>query len=243
MNWGPSGGEGSIGKINKSAFAAPIKGSASTPIGRRGMTQEPQLAGTPRTAADTRTRPPVMEIICQTEPGQLANDEGRLPAHRRARTRGAQGVAAARGAAACCRYRELRRLEPRSRRARRRRGGGRGRGGPRRQGRRRHGGSRGGHGHGREGGDAGVERRRHRAATCPRGRPGRSSSPPASQGPSAAEPRPGRVVAARLASLGIARSAPPAMPREAWSGSPYSSPGRATAASSKALGSGLSSLY
>ena len=43
---------------------------------------------------------------------------------------------------------------------------------------------------------------------------------------------------AKLASLGIARAAPPAMPREAWSGSPYSSPGRAAAASSKPLGTG-----
>ena len=47
---------------------------------------------------------------------------------------------------------------------------------------------------------------------------------------------------AKLASLGIARSEPPAMPREAWSGSPYSSPGRAAAASSKALGTGPSWL-
>jgi hypothetical protein len=67
------------------------------------------------------------------------------------------------------------------------------------------------------------------------------------QGPSAEElaaaAAASEAAKARLASLGIARSAPPAMPREAWSGSPYSSPGRAAAASSKALGSGLSSLY
>ena len=89
----------------------------------------------------------------------------------------------------------------------------------------------------------------YRAATWPAG-PARSfsSSPPAAvQGPSAAElaaaAAASEAAKARLASLGIARSAPPAMPREAWSGSPYSSPGRAAAASSKALGSGLSSLY
>ena len=88
-----------------------------------------------------------------------------------------------------------------------------------------------------------------RAATWPAG-PARSfsSSPPAAvQGPSAEELAAAAAASAaskaKLASLGIARAAPPAMPREAWSGSPYSSPGRAAAASSKALGSGLSSLY
>ena len=83
-----------------------------------------------------------------------------------------------------------------------------------------------------------------RAATWPAG-PARSfsSSPPAVvQGPSAAELAAAAAASeaskARLASLGIARAAPPAMPREAWSGSPYSSPGRAAAASSKVLGTG-----
>ena len=82
-----------------------------------------------------------------------------------------------------------------------------------------------------------------RAATWPAG-PARSfsSSPPAAvQGPSAAElaaaSAASEAAKARLASLGIARAAPPAMPREAWSGSPYSSPGRATAASGS-LGTG-----
>ena len=89
-----------------------------------------------------------------------------------------------------------------------------------------------------------MERRRLRAATWPAG-PARSfsSSPPAAvQGPSAEELAAAAAAStaakARLASLGIARSAPPAMPREARSGSPYSSPGRATAASSAALGTG-----
>ena len=87
-----------------------------------------------------------------------------------------------------------------------------------------------------------------RAATWPAG-PARSfsSSPPAAvQGPSAAElaaaAAASETAKAKLASLGIARSAPPAMPREAWSGSPYSSPGRAAAASSKTLGTGPSWL-
>ena len=83
-----------------------------------------------------------------------------------------------------------------------------------------------------------------RAAAWPAG-PARSfsSSPPAAvQGPSAEElaaaSAASQAAKARLASLGIARAAPPAMPREAWSGSPYSSPGRAAAASNKALGTG-----
>jgi len=84
-----------------------------------------------------------------------------------------------------------------------------------------------------------------RAATWPAG-PARSfsSSPPAAmQGPSAEELAAAAAASAaakaKLASLGIARAAPPAMPREAWSGSPYSSPGRAAAASSqKVLGTG-----
>ena len=87
-----------------------------------------------------------------------------------------------------------------------------------------------------------------RAATWPAG-PARSfsSSPPAAvQGPSAEELAAASAAStaakAKLASLGIARSAPPAMPREAWSGSPYSSPGRAAAASSKTLGTGPSWL-
>ena len=87
-----------------------------------------------------------------------------------------------------------------------------------------------------------------RAATWPAG-PARSfsSSPPAAvQGPSAEELAAAAAASAaskaKLASLGIARAAPPAMPREAWSGSPYSSPGRATAASSKVLGTGPSWL-
>ena len=86
-----------------------------------------------------------------------------------------------------------------------------------------------------------------RAATWPAG-PARSfsSSPPAAvQGPSAEELAAAAAASAaakaRLASLGIARTAPPAMPREAWSGSPYSSPGRATASSSF-LGTGPSWL-
>ena len=86
-----------------------------------------------------------------------------------------------------------------------------------------------------------------RAATWPAG-PARSfsSSPPAAvQGPSAAELAAAAAASeaskAKLASLGIARAAPPAMPREAWSGSPYSSPGRATAAP-QALGTGPSWL-
>jgi hypothetical protein len=87
-----------------------------------------------------------------------------------------------------------------------------------------------------------------RAATWPAG-PARSfsSSPPAAvQGPSAEELAAAAAAStaakAKLASLGIARSAPPAMPREAWSGSPYSSPGRAAAASSTALGTAPSWL-
>ena len=87
-----------------------------------------------------------------------------------------------------------------------------------------------------------------RAATWPAG-PARSfsSSPPAAvQGPSAEELAAAAAKSAaskaKLASLGIARAAPPAMPREAWSGSPYSSPGRAAAASSTALGTGPSWL-
>jgi len=83
-----------------------------------------------------------------------------------------------------------------------------------------------------------------RAATWPAG-PARSfsSAPPAAvQGPSAEELAAAAAAStaakAKLASLGIARAAPPAMPREAWSGSPYSSPGRAAAASSTALGTG-----
>ena len=86
-----------------------------------------------------------------------------------------------------------------------------------------------------------------RAATWPAG-PARSfsSSPPAAvQGPSAEELAAAAAASeaskAKLASLGIARAAPPAMPREAWSGSPYSSPGRATAAP-EALGTGPSWL-
>ena len=88
----------------------------------------------------------------------------------------------------------------------------------------------------------------YRAATWPAG-PARSfsSSPPAAvQGPSAEELAAAAAASeaskARLASLGIARAAPPAMPREAWSGSPYSSPGRATAASQQVLGTGPSWL-
>ena len=70
-----------------------------------------------------------------------------------------------------------------------------------------------------------------------------SSSPPAAvQGPSAEElaaaAAASEAAKAKLASLGIARAAPPAMPREAWSGSPYSSPGRAAAASEAILGTG-----
>ena len=87
-----------------------------------------------------------------------------------------------------------------------------------------------------------------RAATWPAG-PARSfsSSPPAAvQGPSAEELAAAAAKSAaskaKLASLGIARAAPPAMPREAWSGSPYSSPGRATAASAAVLGTGPSWL-
>ena len=83
-----------------------------------------------------------------------------------------------------------------------------------------------------------------RAATWPAG-PARSfsSSPPAAvQGPSAEELAAAAAASeaskAKLASLGIARAAPPAMPREAWSGSPYSSPGRATTAAAAALGTG-----
>ena len=83
-----------------------------------------------------------------------------------------------------------------------------------------------------------------RAATWPAG-PARSfsSAPPAAvQGPSAEELAAAAAASAaskaKLASLGIARAAPPAMPREAWSGSPYSSPGRAAAASSGSLGTG-----
>jgi hypothetical protein len=83
-----------------------------------------------------------------------------------------------------------------------------------------------------------------RAATWPAG-PARSfsSAPPAAvQGPSAEELAAAAAASAaskaKLASLGIARAAPPAMPREAWSGSPYSSPGRAAAASAKVLGTG-----
>ena len=86
-----------------------------------------------------------------------------------------------------------------------------------------------------------------RAATWPAG-PARSfsSSPPAAvQGPSAEELAAAQAKSAaskaKLASLGISRAAPPAMPREAWSGSPYSSPGRATAAP-EALGTGPSWL-
>jgi len=89
----------------------------------------------------------------------------------------------------------------------------------------------------------------YRAATWPAG-PARSfsSSPPAAvQGPSAEELAAAAAASAaskaKLASLGITRAAPPAMPREAWSGSPYSSPGRAAASSSKAsLGTGPSWL-
>ena len=87
-----------------------------------------------------------------------------------------------------------------------------------------------------------------RAATWPAG-PARSfsSSPSvAVQGPSAEELAAAAAASAaskaRLASLGIARAAPPAMPREAWSGSPYSSPGRAAAASSNVMGTGPSWL-
>ena len=68
------------------------------------------------------------------------------------------------------------------------------------------------------------------------------AGPAAVQGPSAEELATAAAASeaskAKLASLGIARAAPPAMPREAWSGSPYSSPGRAAAASSTALGTG-----
>ena len=124
--------EGSIGKIDKSSFAAIHQSQIYAHRSARHDSRTTTIP--PRSAADTRTRAspaPVMEIQTGLWAACQRYDEGRLrvPANR-AGLRGTRCGAAARGAAACCRHRGPRHLEPRPHCDRRRRGGGRGRGGP-----------------------------------------------------------------------------------------------------------------